>query len=598
MAILLAIAIMSTNLLPSTVRASDDPIADFIDRAYELILDRKAEDAGFQYWYQNITAGSLTAADIVDQFFHTDEFTGRGINDEGQVEILYHVMFDREPDDGGKQYWLKYLDAGVSISGIINGFTQSPEFAEVCARYNMVPGTIPPVEGRDLNWNVTEFVSRAYDLLLERRPDVGGLNYWTKEIASGNIAANSLVNELVRSPEFSAKGLDDASVLALLYKAMFDRQIDDGGCQYWLGILDYGVSMSCIISMIGACPEFAEVCARYGMTTGSVKLEEPRDQNYQLTGYISRAIFGLTGRKATVDECNVYTDAILKGTKSIAVSLSEFASWAETSAHLPANEDFLKAAFDICYGAQDDAKMQTFLSSLNGGKTRSKVMMDITNDPAYKAKLTGLGLKDPMVEPKKMIALTFDDGPYSPVTNRILDVLEKYNAHATFFVVGNRVNSYSSCVKRAVSLGCEIGNHTWDHTSLTTLSGSEVASQISRCNNAVFNLTGVMPSVMRPVGGAYNATVSNNVGMPMIIWSVDTNDWKYRDSQHVINAILNNVKDGDIVLMHDLYASTAAAMETVIPELIARGYTLVTVSELAEYKNQQLKNGQAYTSIR
>jgi peptidoglycan/xylan/chitin deacetylase (PgdA/CDA1 family) len=181
---------------------------------------------------------------------------------------------------------------------------------------------------------------------------------------------------------------------------------------------------------------------------------------------------------------------------------------------------------------------------------------------------------------------------------RILDALEPYGAHATFFVVGNRVGNYSECVIRATNLNCEIADHTWNHTTLTKISGDAVHSQIWDCAETVYNLTGVCPRVMRPVGGSYNSTVSQNVGMPMIIWSVDTNDWKYRDSDHVINEILNNVRDGDIILMHDLYETTATAIETVVPALIEAGYTLVTVSELAEYKGIDMENGKAYFSMR
>ena len=125
-----------------------------------------------------------------------------------------------------------------------------------------------------------------------------------------------------------------------------------------------------------------------------------------------------------------------------------------------------------------------------------------------------------------------------------------------------------------------------------------VRSEVSGCNTVVEDLIGVRPKVMRPCGGSFSDTTRANVGMPMIIWSLDTQDWKHRDTQKTVNAILNNVSDGDIILMHDLYPSTAGAMEIVIPELTRRGYTLVTVSELAEAKGIDLEDGAAYYSLR
>ena len=197
---------------------------------------------------------------------------------------------------------------------------------------------------------------------------------------------------------------------------------------------------------------------------------------------------------------------------------------------------------------------------------------------------------------KKMVALTYDDGP-SIYTPRILKTLKENNSVATFFVVGNRVPMYSDTVKKAYDMGCEIGNHTYEHKSLPNLSETEVKRQISKTNKEVKKAIGEKPVIMRPTGGATNANVKQWVGMPSIIWSVDTLDWKTRNADSTRRAVLNRVKDGDIVLMHDLYSATATASETIIPELVRRGYQLVTVSELAECRGGMKETG-AYYSFR
>ena len=197
---------------------------------------------------------------------------------------------------------------------------------------------------------------------------------------------------------------------------------------------------------------------------------------------------------------------------------------------------------------------------------------------------------------KKMVALTYDDGP-SIYTPRILKTLKENNSVATFFVVGNRVPTYSDTVKKAHDMGCEIGNHTYEHKSLPNLSETEVKRQISKTNKEVKKAIGEKPVIMRPTGGATNANVKQWVGMPSIIWSVDTLDWKTRNADSTRRAVLNRVKDGDIVLMHDLYSATATASETIIPELVRRGYQLVTVSELAECRGGMKETG-AYYSFR
>lgn len=194
---------------------------------------------------------------------------------------------------------------------------------------------------------------------------------------------------------------------------------------------------------------------------------------------------------------------------------------------------------------------------------------------------------------KKMVALTYDDGP-SEHTEKILSTLTKYDARATFFVIGNRVQNFADSLEQAYQMGCEIGNHTYDHKALTDLGISEIHAQIQQTNSAVEQITGKCPSLMRPPCGFNNCYTDQNIDMPLILWSVDTLDWQTQNAASTIQTVLKDVQDGDIILMHDLYSQTAAASETIIPSLIAEGYQLVTVSELAECRDTPLKNGEIY----
>ena len=201
------------------------------------------------------------------------------------------------------------------------------------------------------------------------------------------------------------------------------------------------------------------------------------------------------------------------------------------------------------------------------------------------------------IDPNKpAVALTYDDGPHSTVTHDILDVLEKYDAKATFFVVGSRVPTYSDCVKRASDMGCEIGIHTYNHKILTSATNSEITSEMTRTSDAIKKITGEAPTIMRAPGGSYNDRVKGAVGMPLIQWSVDTLDWKNRNASSVISSVKNNTRDGSIILMHDLYGSTADATETIVPWLISQGYQLVTVSELMDLKGIDMQDGSVYFS--
>lgn len=197
---------------------------------------------------------------------------------------------------------------------------------------------------------------------------------------------------------------------------------------------------------------------------------------------------------------------------------------------------------------------------------------------------------------RPQIALTFDDGP-SRATNRVLDVLEKTGAKATFFVLGERVADYGPELRRAAAGGFQIGNHTWHHEYISKIPEEELRAVIARTNEAIREACGVTPVVMRPPGEFWSddaLAVLGDMGFPAVFWNVDPRDWKTRDAQSTIDYVLDNVKEGDIVLMHDLYQPTADAAEVIVPELISRGYELVTVNELARSRGGMRPGGRYY----
>jgi peptidoglycan/xylan/chitin deacetylase (PgdA/CDA1 family) len=209
------------------------------------------------------------------------------------------------------------------------------------------------------------------------------------------------------------------------------------------------------------------------------------------------------------------------------------------------------------------------------------------------------GIVGRVIDPSSpMVALTFDDGP-SRFTSPILDVLEEYGAVATFYVVGNRVERYSDVVLRAFNMGNEIANHTWSHSLLPRSSESGIHRQLLLANEAIEAVTGTPPSSMRPPFGSYSGrvrTVAAQLGLPIIRWSLDPSDWSTMSASTTYNLIMSKVKDRDIILLHDTSNPTAEAARRVIPELLNRGFQLVTVSELMYYSGITPEPGKVYRS--
>lgn len=206
-----------------------------------------------------------------------------------------------------------------------------------------------------------------------------------------------------------------------------------------------------------------------------------------------------------------------------------------------------------------------------------------------------------VIDPTRpMIALTFDDGP-SEETDRILRVLAEYDGRATFCVIGSKVEAYADVIRRAIAGGNEIACHTWSHPKLINLSAANVRSQIERTNNIVREVTGGYEiKVLRPPYGSTNKTVRSicaDMGLLIAHWQVDTKDWATRNTAKTYKAIMKGAETGVIVLCHDLYSTTAAAAEQAIPELVAQGYQLVTVSELLSFHKDGAKPGSVYNRV-
>ena len=194
---------------------------------------------------------------------------------------------------------------------------------------------------------------------------------------------------------------------------------------------------------------------------------------------------------------------------------------------------------------------------------------------------------------KKMVALTFDDGPnYN--TSKILEILNKYNVRATFFVLGSKINHNKKIIKTMDKYGMEIGNHTYSHKLMTGMSNIDIIREVEDTSNLIYSVIGKYPELVRPSYGSFNKKIKESINMPIIIWNIDTLDWKSHNSNKIVSRVMNKVSDGDIILMHDIYSATVKAVDILVPKLISEGYQLVSVSELFYYKNINLENGKVY----
>ena len=247
-------------------------------------------------------------------------------------------------------------------------------------------------------------------------------------------------------------------------------------------------------------------------------------------------------------------------------------------------------------GEQDENQLKTEASVDQEKKNKKAEKPSETKKP-QEEKVSVEHIRKNLDPDKPMVALTFDDGPYDRVTNRIVRVLAKNDSRATFFVVGNRVERYADTMKNAFQKGNQIATHTFDHGDLSKMKKKQIRRELKRSFRVMKKINGENPTMLRPPYGNVNDKMRQTIQIPMIYWSVDTEDWASRNRDKVLSRC-KSIKDGDIVLMHDLYPSTAAAVEKLVPKLRKKGFQLVTVEELFYYKGIDAKGGKVYFSAR
>lgn len=224
----------------------------------------------------------------------------------------------------------------------------------------------------------------------------------------------------------------------------------------------------------------------------------------------------------------------------------------------------------------------------------------ITPSPAPTPDMTRTQALSRGIDPAKpMLALTFDDGP-APGTGRVLDALNLYGARGTFFILGKNIEGNEEIIKRAALGGHQLAAHSWSHPNFNDISDSAITSQMQRTMDKIFELTGQQVTMVRTPFGASNRVSRRplaKMGLPLILWSVDSLDWSTRSVSKTIRAIRKGAENGAIILCHDVWDSTGQAMETIVPELISKGYQLVTVAEMMSFRDEPLKPGWEYSFL-
>jgi len=275
----------SYGINPGTVEVQDNPsppadnekIKAYVERCYQIILGRGADEGGLNTWMDELTSGRKAAAEIIEQFVASAEFQNKKLSNSDSVEILYKAMLGRGSDPAGKASWVEKLDEGQDLTAVINGFCGSAEFKAICDSYGIQPGTVtvkqPTVPAAN-DEKIQAFVARCYKIILGRDADEGGMNTWFNELKSGRKAAAEIIESFVNSQEFKNKNYSNADAVEILYKAMLGRGSDPAGKADWVEKLNAGQPLEAVINGFCGSAEFKAICDAYGITPGTVNVPQ------------------------------------------------------------------------------------------------------------------------------------------------------------------------------------------------------------------------------------------------------------------------------------------------------------------------------------
>jgi len=417
-------------LLDEQANSNEEKITAYVTRCYEIILGRAPDAGGMKTWYNELVSGRKAASEIIDNFVRSQEFLGKNYSNADAVEILYKAMLGRGSDPAGKADWVGKLDAGYPFAVVINGFCGSKEFKEICDSYGIAPGSVSMEQGSASDQQIRAFVTRCYKIILGRDADEVGMNTWFNELKSRRRTAAEIIEQFVYSQEFQNKKYSNPDAVEILYKAMLGRGSDPAGKADWVGRLAGGQPLTAIINGFCGSMEFTAICEAYGITPGSVKVEnlsraaegpaenavpktEKKANLVEITNasdtvneqlgtavqaiyineekakeFIGRCYRAILGREAGAEELNGWIGQMTNGSKTADQIARGFLFSGEFKGRNIGNEELVKILYRVYMNREADTEgLATWTQKLDEGTGLNELLDEFAKTNEFKVVL-------------------------------------------------------------------------------------------------------------------------------------------------------------------------------------------------------------------
>ena len=391
----------------------DIRIIQYVQRCYNIIMGRAGDPPGIIYWSRLLAQKKKAGGDIVRDFMFSKEFTDRvtawtnafiaggmtriqasqAVNQQVVNTILYPAMMGRVPDAAGSAYWTGFLNNGCSYDYLISGFCTSPEFKGICNDYGILPGTIPRVQNRDKNVNVTAFANRCYTIIQDRPGEPDGLNYWTGLLLNKKVNGGQMVANFIASDEFRGRGLTSAQQVTVVYQTMLNRAPDATGLAYWQTLLAQNMTAEAVVKGFSESIEFNFLCEGYGIKASPVNPSQYRDWNIAVTQFMNRMYLQALNRASDVDSLNTYTKQIITKKLTPADAAKRMYTCLECQLQGWNNSQFVTRVYrGMLNRSPSGTELADGVTKLTTGMTREAFVVEIGKTQEFKNIVSGFGL--------------------------------------------------------------------------------------------------------------------------------------------------------------------------------------------------------------
>ncbi|ERK32172.1 DUF4214 domain-containing protein [Clostridium intestinale] len=366
---------------------------EYISNIYKIFLQRDGTNADISYWEKEVNSKKISIAELTNFFLTGDEFKSKNISNEDYVKMLYKVLLGRDADSSGLNTWVKKLNDGYSRKYLLSSFFETAEFKNSIKDLNVEVGTIY-LEPVDYEIYATNYVNKAFMLIMNRLPDENGYRYWVNGLVSHRISCLDLLTELQKSKEYKSKQLTNEQFIKMGYEILFGRSADNEGLNFWTSQLNSGYSRNYLLNTMANSNEFNEFISKSSLLKGEILLNA-NDRRPEIKSFVLRMYLDILSRQADQSGADYWTDRIIEGSITPAELVDSFVSSPEfVNTNMSYNE-FLNRIYKGIMGRNSDSSgINYWLEIMLNGYSRRYVLSSFINSQEFTNIINSYGLNN------------------------------------------------------------------------------------------------------------------------------------------------------------------------------------------------------------